>query len=285
MTSDVAHNPSNAAESRFGGLTAVLKAFLPLVLVAVGIAAYTSEFDFSTIWSDNTSHNEAISRRLTEASIGASSISIFVSHSETPNAGKLLRDLEHSPSVQEVVVLNDQDPTLPEFVAATCGSEMVQRRYQEFRTTHKHLALELLKYCALSIEGGLFLDSDSPVLSTIEGLLGSKAKNMALLNDEYVPRAIHGAFLFLRDGTIAKQMVQVLTTTSFDVLKSSPLLLPKSLYDAIAEHAKVGALTPGPLSESWYLLQHKCTINPLGGRQVTAPISNYALNSYRYINQ
>jgi hypothetical protein len=160
---------------------------------------------------------------------------------------------------------------------------MVQNRYQEFQTTHKHLALELLKYCALS-EGGLFLDSDSPMVSTLEDLmLGSKTKNMAVLNDEYVPRAIHGAFLYLKDGSIAQQMVQVLTTTSFDVLKSSPLLLPKSLYDAIAAQAKVGALTPGALNEDWHLLQHKCTINPLGGRQVTAPISNYALNSYRYV--
>jgi hypothetical protein len=274
--------PSKTAKRRSGVLSIVLQFSSSLLLVAIGVA-YGSNFDHSTLWNNNNNTDEVLSRRLTEESSISSTISVFVSHSETPNAAKLLRDLEHSPSVQKVVVLNHQEPKLPKFVLPACGNDMVQNRYQEFQTTHKHLALELLKYCALS-EGGLFLDSDSPMVSTLEDLmLGSKTKNMAVLNDEYVPRAIHGAFLYLKDGSIAQQMVQVLTTTSFDVLKSSPLLLPKSLYDAIAAQAKVGALTPGALNEDWHLLQHKCTINPLGGRQVTAPISNYALNSYRYV--
>jgi hypothetical protein len=152
------------------------------------------------------------------------------------------------------------------------------------------LAIELLKYCAfVHYGGGLYLDSTSPLVDTFDHILFSKASttttttNMAVLNDAFLPRSIHGALLRLQnnDNDVAKDMLQILLTTSLPVLESSPLLLAKSLYDLIAAKAGVGKLSAGAVGDDWFFLQHSCTINPLGGRQVTAPVSNYALNSYR----
>eukprot|EP00980_Cylindrotheca_fusiformis_P001952 scaffold443_cov125-Cylindrotheca_fusiformis.AAC.1 len=274
------------AEARRGALSSiVLKVAASLLLVVIGATfASVSNLDVSKLWNNHHNQEELSRRRLTEESSIKPTVSVYVSHSESPNAAKLRRDLNHSPSVREVVILNAKDPW-PEFKVASCQGGMAKSRYQEFQAnSHGHLALELLKYCALSTNGGLFIDSDSPMLSNLDDMLGSMPGNVAVLNDEYVPRAIHGAFFYVKDGSIPQQMVQVLTTTSFDVLKSSPLLLAKSLYDAIAAHAKVGVLSTGvPLNEDWYLLQHTCTINTLG-RKVTTPISTFALNSYR-LNQ
>ena len=118
-------------------------------------------------------------------------------------------------------------------------------------------------------------------MDTLDHVL-SYGKNIAVLNDPFVPRSVHGALLWLKDDTkVAANMLQILLTTSVQVLESSPLLLAKSLYDIIATRAGVGKLSPGPVADNWYLLQHSCTVQPLGGRAVTTPISTYALNSYR----
>ncbi|KAL3942424.1 MAG: hypothetical protein SGBAC_003383 [Bacillariaceae sp.] len=99
-----------------------------------------------------------------------------------------------------------------------------------------NLHTQTLKYCALAQnDGNLFADADSSMLTTLENVLGNGLPYIiALLNDEYVPQAVHGALLYLKDGTIAKQMVELLTTTSLEVLKVPPLLITKTLYEAIA---------------------------------------------------
>jgi hypothetical protein len=149
------------------------------------------------------------------------------------------------------------------------------------------LAVELIKYCALAqSNGGLIIDADSPMLTTLEDLLGEGLpNNVALLNDEYVPQAIHGAFLYLKDGTIAKQMVNLLTKTPLEELKASPIILiTRGLYSSIATDSKVSVLQPGITTSGWYLLQHKCTIGPVRGGHTADSVSSYNIsNSYRSV--
>lgn len=277
---------TSSSNRQHGRIPKSLQAFCVLLAVVASAAAVSNDVRSSVqqlIGGENAAvdiSNYFQRRRLTVENDGAT-IAVFVSNSESPNANKLKQDLKQSSLANTVVELNAEFTSLPNFVLPACNK--AQSRYEEFQSTHPHLAVELLKYCALAQnDGGLFVDADSPMLTTLEDLLGEGLPyNIALLNDEYVSQAVHGALLYLKDGTIAKQMVEVLTTTSLDVLKASPLLITKSLYDAVAADAKVGTLVPGTVSNGWYLLQHKCTINPLGGRQVSAPISSYALNTYR----
>lgn len=298
MGSKVGIEGSSSSQRKHGGIHSSLQAFFCIFIVVIATASSVSGDVSGTIQQlvdDETAtvvHIDGIDgiddsatqqrRQLAEKSSG-SKITVFVSDSGSPNASKLKQDMKHSKLVQTLVELNVESATLPNFVLPACNK--AQSRYEEFRSTQPHLAIELLKYCALSQnDGGLFVDADSPILTTLEDLLGEELPyNIAVLNDEYIPQAVHGALLYLKDSTIAKQMVQVLTTTSLDVLKASPLLLTKNVYDAIASDARVGTLIAGTVTNGWYLLQHKCTINPLGGRQVSAPISSYALNSYRCV--
>lgn len=199
------------------------------------------------------------------------------------------------------------------------GSGSALERLEVLKNSQQpHLAFELLKYCALeSYNGGLYIDSHSSLTSTLELILSNAAVaaeqgsspasssigSLAVLNDPKIaPKSIHGALLYVAKpatrgtsgetrrigrGTsrVISGMIQVLMTTNVKVLESSPLLLPKSLYDLIAEDSKVAQLAPGGDGNNrvWYLLQHTCTLLTTGQRQVTAPISDYALNSHRYV--
>ena len=196
----------------------------------------------------------------------------MIKPSQHTTAQKMLQDLQRSPMVEQVIVLEPNQ----DFVGACPG---VAKRLDQLAP---HLQIELLKYCALSYyKGGLYVDAESPLMDTLDHIL-SYNKNLAVLNDPFVPRSIHGALLYLQnEPTVAASMMQILLTTSAKVLESSPLLLAKSLYDIIATQAGVGKLSPGPASDGWYLFQHSCTVQPLGGRAMTTPISNYALNSFR----
>ena len=174
-----------------------------------------------------------------------------------------------------------------------CPQGPAERIQELLQNDQYHLALEVLKYCAIAHGGGsgLFLDADHSVLvDTLSHLLqGYAGKNMAVLNDPFLPSSIHGGILFFHpnhSGTniaIAQQMLEILVSTKLDALVSNPTLLPKSLYDLLAaESSNLSDLTVGP-SDRWYILQHVCTVEPLGGRQATAPISAFALQSYRYV--
>jgi hypothetical protein len=233
-------------------------------------------------------------------------VKVFYQRSDQPAARKLAQELYHSPLV-DAIELDPHHP--PAFVARECPGATERLEQLLLKTTtsspQPHLALEVLKYCALQYyDGGLYLDADSPLMDTLDHLVSSHSAthHMAVLNDPFLPKTIHGALLWLntnnnnnmrnsnsnnrhRDSTkIASGMLQILLTTNLQVLESNPLLLSKSLYDLIATHAGVGKLSAGPVGDSWFVLQHSCTIDPLGGRQVTAPVSTYALKSYRYVS-
>ncbi|MGK3761392.1 MAG: hypothetical protein ACI8RD_013710 [Bacillariaceae sp.] len=237
---------------------------------------------------------------------------------------KLVEDLTNSPSVGELVALDMKNP--PEFLK-TCGfggaassngnnnnNNPVERLEVLKQSKQPHLAMELLKYCALEhYQGGLFVDSQSTLSSTVDHILAktmpadggvSRRSNLAVLNDPKIsPNGIHGALLYIAvysnnesssptttKSTVAEDMIQLLMSTNVRVLESSPLLLSKSLYDFIAKDMKLTQLVPGAIDPSkdknnnhWYLFQHTCSLFSLGQRQITAPISSYALNSHRYV--
>lgn len=231
---------------------------------------------------------------------------------------KLLQDLKNSPLVDEIIALDAEN--LTDFVKAcgdgtldfSDGSNTVTQRIEMFkRSKQPHLAVELLKYCAMKhYKGGLFLDSQSTLSSTIEHLLFenidstgngmTRNGNLAVLNDPMIsPNSIHGAMLYVADysnsdsnqgqSTVLEGMIKTLLSTNIKILESSPLFLAKTLHELIANDMKVAKLIPGmnssenPSSNHWYLLQHTCSHSPLGQRQVTAQISSYAFNSHRCV--
>jgi len=219
---------------------------------------------------------------------------------------KLVEDLTNSPSVVELIALDMDNP--PEFIK-TCGAfdgkdNPVERIEVLKKSKQPHLAIELLKYCAMEhYRGGLFIDSQSTLSSTVDHILakttpggGTSRSSLAVLNDPKIsPKSIHGALLYIADysnksptkSTVVEGMIQLLMTTNVKVLESSPLLITKSLYDLIAKDMKLTQLVPridpskNTKNNHWYLFQHTCSLFSLGQRQLTAPISPYALNSHR----
>ena len=218
---------------------------------------------------------------------------------------KLIEDLQSSASIGEVVYLDVEHP--PTFLES-CGSNGIavvaaedgpstpiaaQERFGMLKASRQpHLAMELLKYCALDhYKGGLYLDSQSTLSSTLDHVLTKMTKNsggnIAILNDPKIsPDSIHGALLYFdkskqkQSRTVVQGMINVLLSTDVKTLQSSPLLLPKHLYDLISKDMGVATLS-SKADSKWYLLQHTCNLFALGQRELTVPISDYALNSHR----
>ena len=149
--------------------------------------------------------------------------------------------------------------------------------YQKFP---QNLAQELFKYCALYEYGGLYLDAESPLVESFERLI-SLTQNVAVLNDPIHPKTIHGSVLLLREprSKIAEQMIYVLTTTPMELLKSSPLFLPRTLYDFIANEISLTELSAGGMGD-WFLLQHKCNTEVLSHKETNS--TSHAMYGYRY---
>ncbi len=193
---------------------------------------------------------------------------------------KFMQDIQNSPSVGEIVPLDMKNP--PEFLESCriVGMDVaaVKKRFAELKASRQpHLATELLKYCALKhYQGGLFLDSQSTLSVTVDHIVSditkTKGGNIAVLNDPKVSvDSIHGAIFYVKkqSGKVVEGMISTLLSTDVKTLEKSPLLLPKTLYNMVTK------------GDNWYLLQHTCNLFALGQRQVSTPISNYALNSYR----
>ena len=225
-------------------------------------------------------------------------------------AEKLIQDLQNSASVSEAIPL---DPDYPPPFLESCGNKGIaivaaedvssglsaaQERFTLLKNSRQpHLAMELLKYCALEYyQGGLFLDSQSTLSSTLDHILTklteNSGRNLAILNDPKIsPDSIHGTLLYIDKASAKKKrksktvsvvegMINVLLSTDVKVLQSSPLLLTKQLYGLIADDMGVAKLSSHSDAE-WYLLQHTCNIFTLGQRQLTIPVADYALNSHR----
>eukprot|EP00978_Attheya_sp_CCMP212_P049689 scaffold697295_cov47-Attheya_sp.AAC.1 len=165
---------------------------------------------------------------------------------------------------------------------------VVFKRFQELvESGRPHLAQELWKYCALQHEptltsqdkefrtfANVYLDTDSPLLMTLEDVV-SGMKNVAVLGeDRSFPRTLHGSFLVLKHDqrTIARHMVKQLMETPDRVLDASPLLLPSTLYETIIppnNNDKTQSLTT---NNEWNILEQRCHIHPLKAKtMMTSP--------------
>jgi hypothetical protein len=204
---------------------------------------------------------------------------VFSAYSEQSTAAKQRQDLAASPLVEHIV-LNAKEQV--EFLTSHHCTDGAVKRFQELPT---HLAQELWKYCALYTFGGMYLDAESPLMIPVDQLFSRTQNNVAVLADRVLTKSMHGSLLYLAQpqSSIAESMIEVLLTTSTSVLEASPLLLPRTLHDLIANQVHMASLYAGSVSENWFLLQHTCHVDPLRRTQVTAGISAYALNSYRYV--
>lgn len=242
----------------------------------------------SIISSDGSGNSS--SRRALSSSSGAT-VQVFydaTATSQTSMVRKFQHELAGAGTMIEAVPLDVQKPS-PASVSNVPGA--AERIEELVKAQQPHLALEVLKYCSFLNGGsGLFLDASSSILMdtlehVLQGIHGGKS-NLAVVNDGFLPSSIHGALLYMHPNhattnrKLAQQMLEILITTNMETLLSNPTLLPKSLYDLIAVDSGLGSLTAGA-GDRWYILQHSCTIEPLGGRPATAPISTYALQSYR----
>ena len=252
-----------------------------------------SAFFGSPVTSSSSSRRrrlEGEEETTTGAAAAVTTAKIKVYYDATAESSVLFRkfqqEIDAAEPLIEAIPLDVSKPT-------ACPPGPTERIQELLRDDQYHLALEVLKYCAIAHGGGsgLFIDADHSVLvDTLAQLLqGYGGKNMAVLNDPFLPSSIHGGILFFHPNhsvtniVMAQQMLEILVSTKLDALVSNPTLLPKSLYDLLAaESSNLSDLAVGP-SDRWYILQHICTVEPLGGRQATAPISAFALQSYRYV--
>mmetsp|Transcript_77505 Transcript_77505/g.116500 ORF Transcript_77505/g.116500 Transcript_77505/m.116500 type:complete len:750 (-) Transcript_77505:356-2605(-) len=268
---EIRHNPRRVRSKKPFAILASVVAF-SLMFLAAYVVTNQRDNGHSQSWS--TTQTSPLAG--TPLSSGTRS-KVFYPISAQQTADKLQQDLRNC-ALADPIPLDIQNP--PDFLSSCPGVSERLKAVLSPSSQQPHLAMELLKYCALSLHAGsVYIDSESPLMVSLDLLL-AKRRNVAILNDSFLPRTIHGSFLWVQDTSVAKDMLNILVTTSLRVLESSPLLLPKSLYDLLAARAGVGKLSAGP-NDDWYLWQHSCTVDPLGGRQVTAPISNYALQSYR----
>jgi hypothetical protein len=242
---------------------------------------------------------------LVAAALGGSSarhVKAFSAYSDDDTTSlKLRQDFAASPLVNQHTVLNLDEQR--EYLRTTnCADGEAVKRFQELVNDagkaipaaavgyhpprREHLAVELWKYCALYHEGGMYFDAQSPLVDTLDHILGKEQENMAVLNDPaYHPNSIHGSLLILRRprSTIAEKMIQLLTTTPLDTLDASPLLVPRTLYDLIAKDAGMSLLPPagGNVGTNWFLLLHRCTVDPLQRAHISAALPPNDVNSYR----
>jgi hypothetical protein len=243
---------------------------------------------------------------LVAAALGGSSarhVQVFSAYysNDVTTSLKLRQDFAASPLVDQHTVLNLDEQR--EYLRTTnCADGEAVKRFQELVNDagktipaaaveyhpprREHLAVELWKYCALYHEGGMYFDAQSPLVDTLDHILGKEQENMAVLNDPaYHPNSIHGSLLILRRprSTIAEKMIQLLTTTPLDTLDASPLLVPRTLYGLIAKDVGMSLLPPagGNVGTNWFLLLHRCTVDPLQRAHISAALPPNEVNSYR----
>lgn len=282
----------NMATTKFWRCRAalVVSALCAVLLVANMIFLAQEESTFLSKLSRNTETDSSHRSLL----FSASNLRVFYDATSESSSTTLSRRMQielksdADTSKLEPVPLDVHKP--PSFVRDCPGAS--ERMQSLLKLGQDHLALEVLKYCGFvtSRGTGLYIDSGASVLmDTLDHVLqvvGGGRSNIAVLNDPFMASSIHGAMLYLNPNhasknlAVAQAMLEILISTKVEILLSNPTLLPKSLYDLVATDAGMSQLTAGQ-DERWYLLQHSCTIDPLGGRQVTAPISSFALQSYR----
>jgi hypothetical protein len=210
-------------------------------------------------WNDSSSRAPA--QRRTRQLYSGPRIKVFSAAVEHPVAQMQRRTLSDRETVELVMLTPAQQQ---DFLQSYPCIKGVSKRYQELRETKlDHLAQELWKYCALSVNGGMYLDSESPLLASIDDLVGRRT-NIAVWGDSSFSNTLHGSFLLLRDANspVATGMLQVLMDTPLETLQATPLLLPRALNDLVQAQVP-GTLSVGANENDWWLLEQRCSIDPL----------------------
>ena len=161
----------------------------------------------------------------------------------------------------------------------------------------RHLATELWKYCALTTEGGAYVDSgaDAALLATFrdafladdtsaeDGAQGGDenatgvqlpVRNVAILGNDrvsFTAATVHGSLLVLNrpQSPVAQGMVKLMVETNAKDLAADPTSLSRSLHGLIAQDvwgktpdttkAKAKHLSSGDHG-SWKLLHQRCHV-------------------------
>jgi len=175
------------------------------------------------------------------------------------------------------------------------SSSTLLSRYDTFVNTPTltNLAIELWKYCALYVEGGVYVDSETAPLAALGDVLNWDLSSTSTRKMNYVvvdntrdagvsPSLLDGVDSSISDSvtvassmgtgnpiaissfiaigskehSIPQQMVQLLMENSVDVLEEEALLLPKTLMNLIDEE---NALRKEKgKSNTWGLLNQRC---------------------------
>ena len=126
----------------------------------------------------------------------------------------------------------------------------VYNRYIEMKNSEilAPFGIELWKYCALYSRGGVYLDSDSPLLFILEDIL-KHDMNYAVKGSIF-SNTMHGSLLALKQprSNISKEMLHLLLHTSNQLLIKDPLLLSKRLFDLVQQQD----------AKEWTILQQNC---------------------------
>jgi hypothetical protein len=200
------------------------------------------------------------SRRLTSSqatTITTTTVTIHGYLQNHPIARKQRQDLEYISS-SETTRFSVQFRSLSEqreFVKSTCSEAALQQFDALMQAKLEHLAVELYKWCALSTVSknnkgaAAFVDSSSPLVTRLQAMITDDA-SLAILGDGYFSKTIHGSLIVLQPSQahIAKEMLSVLVETPVSVLRTSPLLIPRTLYALIAVDVKQTLLTPGKMA-------------------------------------
>ena len=229
-------------------------------------------------------------------------IHIFTNAKMDGLARKQRQILQNAWNPATVVLTSNSTEEQHAFLLAHPCVEGVAERFEELRAkpSLSPLAEEVWKFCALYFHGGLYLDSDSPVLkaSALKQLLWmdddstapqgrNSPKVMAVLMDFFAPSSIHGSLLFLREAqsNVALEMAKLLVNTNIAELALSPLILPRALYDLIqkdvtnsggGDTAGSTQLHPGK-NGHWHILQQSCSEDPFRKQHSVYDVDKSAL--------
>ena len=213
-------------------------------------------------------------------------IHIFTNARMDGFARKQRQILQNAWNPATLVITSNSTEEQHAFLLAHPCVEGAAERFEELRAkpSLSPLAEEVWKYCALHFHGGLYLDSDSPILkaSALKELLwmddstvqqGTPQKAMAVLMDSFAPSSIHGSFLFLREArsNVALEMAKLLVSKDIAELAVSPLIIPHALYTIIQKDVTAFAGGAGGMTSSqlhpgnnghWHILQQSCSEDP-----------------------
>lgn len=244
--------PSSTASSPWQQPRLVLPFFLLAAVALLSLLAVS--------WNNSLPSTSA-TRRTRQIYTGPR-ITVYSANVQHAVSAMQRRTMADSPAVSQHVFMDSSQQY--DYLQTHVCVAGVAERHEEFTNNQlHHFALELWKYCALYNTGGLYLDAESPMLTSVEDLV-LKQSNIAVWGDSSFTQTLHGSLLLLREpkSPVANNMLQVLMETPLETLDATPLLIPRALFDLV--QAQVPAtLSVGGNANDWWLLSLQCSIDPL----------------------